>query len=67
MAIRAEMGKDNVILEGIVEATKPISVVDYDREDGEPRKRERGTAKDAVIGAVARGGKVVAVSAECYR
>ena len=64
MAIRAEMGKDNVILEGIVEADETYiggkKRKDYDREDGEPRKRGRGTAKDAVFGAVARSGKVVA-------
>lgn len=62
--IRAEMAKDNVLLEGIVEADETYiggkKRKDYDREDGEPRKRGRGTAKDAVLGAVARGGKVVA-------
>ena len=64
MAIRAEMGKENVILEGIIEADETYiggkKRKDYSREDGEPRKRGRGTAKDAVLGAVARGGKVVA-------
>ena len=64
MAIRAEMSKDNVLLQGIVEADETYiggrKRKDYDREDGEPRKRGRGTAKDAVLGAVARGGKVVA-------
>ena len=64
MCIRAEMGKDNVLLQGIVEADETYiggsSRKDYDKEEGEPRKRGRGTAKDAVIGAVARGGKVVA-------
>ena len=62
--IRAEMGKDSVLLQGIVEADETYiggsSRKDYDKEEGEPRKRGRGTAKDAVIGAVARGGKVVA-------
>ncbi len=64
MCIRAEMGKDNVLLQGIVEADETYiggsSRKDYDKEEGEPRKRGRGTAKDAVMGAVARGGKVVA-------
>lgn len=64
MAIRAEMGKDNVMLQGIIEADETYiggkKRKDADREDGEPRKRGRGTAKDAVLGAVARGGKVVA-------
>lgn len=64
MAIRAEMGKDNVILEGIIEADETYiggkRKKDYDKEAGKPRKRGRGTVKDAVLGAVARGGKVVA-------
>ena len=58
------MGKENVMLEGIIEADETYiggrNRKDHDREDGEPRKRGRGTAKDAVLGAVARGGKVVA-------
>ena len=62
--IRAEMAKESVILEGIVEADETYiggrRKKDYDRKDAEPRKRGRGTAKDAIIGAVARGGKVVA-------
>jgi len=64
MCIRAEMGKDNVLLQGIVEADETYiggsSRKDYDKEEGEPRKRGRGTAKDAVICTVAHGGKVVA-------
>lgn len=67
MKIRAEMGKENVILEGIVEADETYIGgkvrKDYDRESGDgesPKKRGRGTAKDAVIGAVQREGKVVA-------
>ena len=63
MKIRAEMGKDNVILEGLVEADETYiggkGRKDYDREDGTgepPKKRGRGTAKDAIIGAVQRGG-----------
>lgn len=64
MSIRAEMRKDNVLLQGIIEADETYiggkHRKDYEKEKGEPRKRGRGTAKDAVIGAVARGGKVVA-------
>ena len=64
MVIRAEMGKDNVLLQGIVEADETYiggkRKKNYDKEEGEPRKRGRGTAKDVVLGAVARGGKVVA-------
>ncbi len=64
MAIRAEMSKDNVLLQGIVEADETYiggkRKKDYDKEAGEPRKRGRGTVKDAVIGAIERGGKVVA-------
>ena len=50
MAIRTEMAKGNPILEGIVEADETYiggkRRKDYDREEGEPRKRGRGTAKD---------------------
>ena len=64
MTIRAEMGKENVILEGIVEADETYiggkKRKDYDREDTEPRKRGRGTAKDVVLGAIQRGGQVIA-------
>ena len=63
MAIRAEMGKDNVLLQGIVEADETYiggkGKKNYDKETGEP-KRGRGTAKSIVLGAVARGGQVVA-------
>ena len=62
--IRAEMAKKNVVLQGIVEADETYiggkRRKDYDREDGEPRKRGRGIAKNAVIGTVEHGGKVVA-------
>ena len=58
------MAKESVIFEGIVEADETYiggrRRKDYSREDGQPRKRGRGTAKDAILGAVARGGKVVA-------
>ena len=57
------MGKTPHI-EGIVEADETYiacsSRKDYDKEEGEPRKRWRGTAKYAVIGVVTRGMKVVA-------
>lgn len=63
MKIRAEMGKDNVFLQGVVEADETYiggkDKKNYDKETGAP-KRGRGTAKDIVLGAVARGGKVVA-------
>ena len=64
MKIRTEMGKNNVILQGIIEADETYiggkSRKDYDREDGAPKKRGRVTAKDVVLGAVERGGQVVA-------
>lgn len=62
--IRAEMAKDNILLQGIIEADetyvggKPRKA--NKKEDREPAKRGRGTSKDAIIGAVERGGKVVA-------
>lgn len=63
--IRAEMAKkDGVLLQGIIEADKTYiggkpRKADK-KEDREPAKRGRGTEKDAIIGAVQRGGKVVA-------
>ena len=64
MKIRTEMAKHSALLEGIVEADETYiggkHKKDYDREADEPRKRGRGTMKDAVIGAVARNGHVVA-------
>lgn len=63
--IRAEMAKKGgALLQGIIEADetyiggKPRK--ENKREDREPSKRGRGTDKDAIIGAVERGGKVVA-------
>ncbi len=63
--IRAEMAKKgNVLLQGIIEADetyiggKPRKP--NKKEDHVPAKRGRGTEKDAIIGAVQRGGKVVA-------
>ena len=56
--------KDNVLLQGIIETDETYiggrKRKDYSREDGEPRKRGRGIAKDVVFGVVARGGKVIA-------
>ena len=63
--IRAEMAKKgSVLLQGIVEADetyiggKPRKA--NKKEDREPAKRGRGTDKTAIIGAVQRGGQVVA-------
>ena len=64
--IRAEMVKETnmLMLQGIIEADetyiggKPRKA--NKKEDREPATRGRGTSKDAIIGAVARGGKVVA-------
>lgn len=64
--IRAEMAnKTNpIVLQGIIEADetyiggKPRK--ENKKEDREPAKRGRGTDKTAVIGAVERGGRVVA-------
>ena len=53
MKIRAEMSKNSSALEGIVEADETYiggaGKKDYDRVEDEPRKRGRGTMKDAVI------------------
>ncbi len=68
MALRAEMGKDDVLLQGIVDADETSiggkGRKDLDKEEGDPRKRGHGTAKDAVFGAVARCGKGVAARIE---
>lgn len=64
--IRAEMAEKTnaILLQGIIEADetyiggKPRK--ENKKEDREPAKRGRGTDKDAIIGAVARGGEVVA-------
>lgn len=67
--IRAEMAKKGrVLLKGIIEADevyiggKPRKP--NKREDDKPAKRGRGTQKTPVLGAVERGGKVVAQVAE---
>ena len=67
--IRSEMAKKGgALLHGIIEADetyiggKPRK--ENKKEDREPAKRGRGTDKTAVIGAVERGGKVVAQVAE---
>lgn len=63
MQIRKAMVDDSVFLHGIVEADetyiggKPRK---SDRNDDDPPKPGRGTKKQPVLGAVARGGKVVA-------
>ena len=64
--IRAEMAnKTNpIVLQGIIEADetyiggKPRK--ENRKEDREPAPRGRGTSKTAVIGAVERGGQVIA-------
>ncbi len=64
--IRAEMADkvNSIMLKGIIEADetyiggKPRK--ENKKEDREPAPRGRGTSKTAVIGAVARGGQVVA-------
>lgn len=63
--IRSEMAKKGgALLQGIIEADetyiggKPRKA--NKKEDRENAKRGRGTEKDAIIGAVQRGGKVVA-------
>lgn len=63
--IRSEMANEgNSLLKGIIEADetyvggKPRKR--NKRENDEPSKRGRGTSKDTVIGAVQRGGEVVA-------
>ncbi len=67
--IRAEMSKkSSVLLKGIIEADetyiggKPRKR--NKRADDEPVKRGRGTSKTAVIGAVERGGHVIAKVAD---
>ncbi len=63
-SICVEMGKKNVLLQGIVEAEETYiwdkSRKDNDREETEQRKRGSGTTKEAVLGTVERGGKVIA-------
>ena len=64
MCIRSEMAKKEVLLQGIIEADetyiggKPRKA--NKKEDRKPSKRGRGTNKTAILGAVERGGKVVA-------
>lgn len=67
--IRSEMAKKGcALLTGIIEADetyiggKPRK--ENKKEDREPAKRGRGTDKTAIVGAVERGGKVVAQVAE---
>lgn len=65
--IRAEMGrKGKTLLKGIIEADetylggKPRRRKDDEGNMPPPAKRGRGTAKTAVIGAIERGGQVIA-------
>ncbi len=66
MRIRAEMANktNSILLQGIIEADetyiggKPRK--ENKKEDREPAKRGRGTSKTTVIGAVERGGEVIA-------
>ena len=65
--IRAEMAsQDSVILQGIIEADetyvggKPRKPNKRDDDDEHQNKRGRGTKKTPVVGAVERGGQVVA-------
>ena len=59
--IRAEMAKKGgALLQGIIEADETY----IGGKPRKPNKRGRGTEKDAIIGAVQRGGKVVAQLAQ---
>jgi len=62
MRIRAAMVENDALLYGIVEADETYLATDGSRkrDDDDPPKRGRGTKKLPVIGALARGGKVVA-------
>ena len=63
MSIRAEIGRIMSFYKVPLKQTKPVSVANAGKtrtKKDEPRKRGRGTAKDAVICAIARSGKVVA-------
>ena len=62
MKIREGMVDDSVFLSGIVEADETFVVTAGSRQHDEddPPKRGRGTKQQPVIGALARGGKVVA-------
>lgn len=62
MRIRKAMVDDSVFLHGIVEADETFVATtgSRKRDDDDPPKRGRGTKQQPVIGALARGGKVVA-------
>ena len=62
MRIREAMVDEDAFLYGIVEADETFVSTDgsNSRDDDDPPRRGRGTKKLPVIGAVARGGKVVA-------
>ena len=62
MRIRGAMVDEDALLYGIIEADETFLATDGSsgRDDDDPPKRGRGTKKLPVIGALARGGKVVA-------
>ena len=62
MRIRKGMVDDGTFLSGIVEADEVFLATDGSskRDDNDPPRRGRGTRKLPVVGAVARGGKVIA-------
>lgn len=62
MRIRQAMVDEDAFLYGIVEADETFVSTDgsRNRDDDDPPRRGRGTKKLPVVGAVARGGKVVA-------
>lgn len=62
MQIRKAIADDSVFLSGIVEADETFVTTagSKKRDDNDPPKRGRGTKQQPVIGALARGGKVVA-------
>ena len=66
MQIRKGMADDSVFLNGIVEADETFVTTAGSRkhDDDDTPKRGRGTKQQPVIGAVARGGKVVAKPSE---
>ena len=63
MQIRKAMKDDAVFLKGIVEADETY-IGGKPRKDDDDSPRGRGTKKQPVVGAVARGGKVIAKPAD---
>ncbi|MCY3991385.1 MAG: transposase [Caldilineaceae bacterium] len=66
MKIHEGMADDSVFLSGIVEADETFVVTAGSRQHDEdvPLRRGRGTEQQPVLGALARGGKVVAKPSE---